>query len=556
MEAVRTENLGFRYKNRATNALNGVDLSVEQGECVVIAGQTGAGKSTLCLTMNGLVPRFLKGELSGRVLVFGEEVGEVSSMARSVGIVFQDFESQLFSTSVNLEVAFFPENLGLERKEIEERVRSSLSLVGLQSAERRRPASLSGGEKQRLAIASVLSGSPSVLIMDEPTSDLDPLGKSQLFEIIGALTQNRQTLVVVEHELEHALGANRIVLMRAGKVIAEGEPGLLLREPGLLEANGVRPIPLSQIFQGEKEAPITCDEGLRIATRREIRVQEAEYEKMLGVDRARKSGYGEVIVEVEGLRHIYQEGIEALSGVDLRVRRGEFIAICGQNGSGKTSLVKHLNGLLLPTEGEVRVKERPTKRWRKSELSRIVGYVFQNPDQQIFSDSVGEEVAFGPKNFGLSSGELKTRVAEALKAVDLEGCENEDPFSLTRGERQRVAVASALAARPEVLILDEPTTGLDYHQTRSAMELVVRLNREGYTIIFVTHSMWVIAEYAHRVVVMKEGRIILDGETRDIFSKEDQLLAAHLTPPQQVRFSNMLGKTLLSVQELKQALGQ
>ncbi len=553
MEAISIENLSFRYKNRSAKALDGVSLSVGEGEFVVIAGQTGAGKSTLCFTLNGLVPRFLKGELSGRVRILGEDVGQVSSMARRVGLVFQDFESQLFSTSVKLEVAFFPENLGMAREEIEERVHSSLSLVGLGGAERRRPSTLSGGEKQRLAIASVFSGSPSVIIMDEPTSDLDPLARSQLLGVVRALKEKGETLVIVEHELEDVLDADRIVLMKEGRVVAEGEPESLLREPALLEANGVRPIPLTQIFSNQ-EIPLTCEEGIEIAKRKGLKIEEAEYQRILKEEEDLGSGYGQPIVEVEGLGHSYEEGIEALSGVDLGVRRGEFIAICGPNGSGKTTLVKHLNGLLMPTEGEVRVKGESTAKWRKSELSRAVGYVFQNPDQQIFADSVKEEVAFGPKNFGIQSKELNLRVAEALKAVDLEGYEEEDPFSLTRGERQRVAVASALAARPEVLILDEPTTGLDYHQTRSAMELVKRLNREGYTIIFVTHSMWVVAEYAHRVVVMRKGKIILDGDRREVFSREEELLRAHLRPPQQVRLSNMLGRTLLTVEELKRAL--
>lgn len=553
MEAITTENLSFRYKNRDRKALQGIDLSVGEGEFVVVAGETGAGKSTLCLTLNGLIPKFLKGEFRGKVLVFGEEVGEVSQMAKKVGIVFQDFESQLFSTSVSLEVAFFPENLGLDRQEIEDRVASALSLVGLQETEKRRPSSLSGGEKQRLAIASVISGSPLILVMDEPTSDLDPLGRSQLFEIVDSLREKRKTLIVVEHQLEDVLGADRIVFVKEGRISADGQPATLLKNPELLLSNGVRPIPLTQVFKDE-EAPLTCEEGLETARRRGLKIRDDSYQKILEATGELHRAYAEPIIEVKNLKHRYGEGSEALSGVDLRVRRGEFIAICGQNGSGKTTLVKHLNGLLLPTEGEVKVKGEDTRKWRKSELSRIVGYVFQNPDHQIFAESVREEVCFGPKNFGVDSEEIDLRLKEALEAVGLGGYEEEDPFSLTRGERQRVAVASALTSRPEVLILDEPTTGLDYPQTLSMMELVGRLNQQGYTIIFVTHSMWVVAQYAHRVIVMRGGTITLDGSPREVFAKEEELLQAHLRPPQIARFSNHFGRTLLTVEELKQAL--
>ena len=361
MEAIRIENLSFRYRNRSTKALDGVDLSVGQGEYVVVAGEAGAGKSTLCLTLNGLIPRFLKGELSGKVLILGEEVGEVSRMAKNVGLVFQDFESQLFSTSVRLEVAFFPENLGMGREEIEKRIRSSLAQVGLEHGERRRPTSLSGGEKQRLAIASILSGSPPILVMDEPSSDLDPLGRSQLLGILNNLKEGGETLVVVEHEVEDMLGADRMVLMKGGKVVADGQPRHLLQDPGLLEANGLRPIPLTQVFNEEKP-PITCDEGLAIAERKRVGIKETEYRRIIEGRRMLESNYGEVIIEVEGLRHVYEEGIEGLSGIQLTVRRGELVAICGENGSGKTTLAKHLNGLLLPTEGEVRVKGDPTSK--------------------------------------------------------------------------------------------------------------------------------------------------------------------------------------------------
>jgi energy-coupling factor transport system ATP-binding protein len=230
--------------------------------------------------------------------------------------------------------------------------------------------------------------------------------------------------------------------------------------------------------------------------------------------------------------------------------------VLGQNGSGKTTLVKHFNGLLKPTEGTVRVGEDETREQGLRKLGQSVGYVFQNPDHQIFSDTVSDEVAFGPKIRGMEEDEIEERVEEALAAVGLEGRGDEDPFGLTKGERQRVAVASVLAVRPEVLILDEPTTGLDYAEQRSMMDLVKSLNEAGSTIIVVTHTMWVVAEYAHRVAVVRDGRISLQGTVREVFAEEDELHDAALRPPHIVSLGNALGYSVLSVEEMLEVTGE
>jgi energy-coupling factor transport system ATP-binding protein len=256
------------------------------------------------------------------------------------------------------------------------------------------------------------------------------------------------------------------------------------------------------------------------------------------------------VIEVEGLTHRYPNGVVALEGVDLTVRRGEFLAVLGQNGSGKTTLVKHFNGLLKPTEGTALVGGEETAKQGLRRLGQTVGYVFQNPDHQIFSDTVFDEVAFGPKIRDMDEEEIKERVEEALAAVSLDGRGDEDPFGLTKGERQRVAVASVLAVRPEVLILDEPTTGLDYAEQHSMMDLVRNLNEAGSTIIAVTHTMWVVAEYAHRAVVIRDGRVAMQGTVREVFAEEDELREASLRPPHIVSFGNALGYPVLSVEEM------
>jgi energy-coupling factor transport system ATP-binding protein len=302
--------------------------------------------------------------------------------------------------------------------------------------------------------------------------------------------------------------------------------------------------------QPRDQLPLTPDEGLAEFRRRGWRMDPGRHGELVAEDERREGGYGVALIEVEGLTHRYPNGVVALEGVDLAVRRGEFLAVLGQNGSGKTTLVKHFNGLLEPTEGSVRVEGKTTTDQGIRKLGQTVGYVFQNPDHQIFSDTVADEVAFGPKIRGLGEAEVGERVKEALAAVGLEGYEEEDPFGLTKGERQRVAVASVLAVRPEVLILDEPTTGLDYAEQRSMMDLVRRLNEAGSTIIVVTHTMWVVAEYAHRATVVRDGQAVLSGTVREVFAEEERLRDASLRPPHIVSMGNSLGHTVLSVDEM------
>jgi len=250
------------------------------------------------------------------------------------------------------------------------------------------------------------------------------------------------------------------------------------------------------------------------------------------------------------LKHTYPNGVEALSGTDLDIYKGEIVAIVGQNGSGKTTLAKHLNALLMPTEGEVEIYGKTTAEQGVFEIGKKVGYVFQNPDHQIFSERVYDEVIYGPRLRNVPDDEAEKRVKESLKAVGLEGFEDADPFSLTKSGRQRVAVASVLSIRPDVLILDEPTTGLDYDGQRGMMDMVVELNKQGSTIIFITHHMWVVAAYADRVYVVKDGKILLEGLTREIFAEEKILKDSFLRPPHFVQFSNLLGKTFLSDSEM------
>src|SRR5918993_17029 len=554
---VSVRNLGYRYRGRRDAALRGVDLEIGEGEFVVVMGPSGAGKSTLCVSLNGLIPHFFRGQMEGEVRIWGRSTreGKVGEFAREVGLVFQDFEAQLFSTNVALEVAFGPENFAVEHDEMVRRVESVLRQVRLEGFEGRQPATLSGGQKQRLAIASVLSVEPRILCLDEPTTDLDPIGKLGIFEIAEDLKDRDDvTLIVVEHETEETLDADRIIVLREGKIVADRPAREVLRDVELLQESSVMPLQVTRFFHERElwqgQLPLTPEEGVAEFKRRRWRVDPERHRELVEADAEREEGYGEPVIEVEGLTHRYPNGVVALEGVDLSVRRGEFLAVLGQNGSGKTTLVKHFNGLLKPTEGTALVDGEETTKQGLRRLGQTVGYVFQNPDHQIFSDTVFDEVAFGPKIRDMDEGEIEERVEEALAAVSLDGRGDEDPFGLTKGERQRVAVASVLAVRPEVLILDEPTTGLDYAEQRSMMDLVKNLNEAGSTIIVVTHTMWVVAEYAHRAVVVRDGKVALSGTVREVFAEEDELRDAALRPPHIVSFGNALGYPVLSVEEM------
>lgn len=551
---IKLQNLYFRYRGQREPALDDVSFNVESGDFLVIMGHSEAGKSTLAASMNGLVPHFHRGKFEGDVVVLGENTRDrlVAQLSEQLGMVFQDFEAQLFSTNVELEVAFGPENFAVPREEIARRIDENLELVGLDGLRERAPSTLSGGQKQKLAIASVLAMQTPILVMDEPTTDLDPISKQGVFEIAQQLRERGDlTLIVVEHETEEALHADRILLLKDGKILRLGLASEMLREVELMQETGVMPLGVPLFFKrmGASYLPLTIEEGLTSFKENGWRISDDRYTDLAARDAARQDTRGSVLIHCEGLEHTYPSGVEALKGVDLDIYQGEIVGIVGQNGSGKTTLVKHFNGLLMPTGGQIEVEEVPTAEQGVFNLGKKVGYVFQNPDHQIFSETVFDEVSYSLRLREMDDEAIKARVEEALEAVGLSGMEEADPFSMTKSGRQRVAVASVLAIKPDVLILDEPTTGLDYREQRSMMELVRAMNERGSTIIFVTHHMWVVAEYAQQVFVVKDGQILLEGTTREVFAQEEVLRDAHLRPPQLVSLSNRLGKTLLDVDE-------
>ncbi|MEM1575458.1 MAG: energy-coupling factor transporter ATPase [Nitrososphaerota archaeon] len=565
---IEVENLWWKYATSKDWILKNISIKIRKGEFLGIVGPSGAGKTTLCLCMSGLIPLRSKGLMNGKVLIKGLDTRNtpLQKIISKVGIVFQDPDTQLVTMSVEDEVAFPLENMGFSKKEIKERVEESLKIVGLEEFKEKYPYELSGGQKQRLAIASILALKPEILILDEPTSDLDPIGKKEIFSILSKLRKEyNATLIVVEHNTEElAKYADRIVLLYNGEIVKLDIPNKFFKDIDFLKEKGVYPPQVSEFFyyskigNNEDKFPVTLEEAISMIKKRKINIENLKnrinYNKF---HTWKNRKLGEEIIDVKDLFYEYPDGTIALKGINFKVHKGEYIAIVGPNGSGKTTLAKHLVALLKPTKGEVKVFGENTKNINVSDLATKIGYVYQNPDHQLFSPTVYEECAYGLRNLGFNEKEIKERIEETLKIMGLNGLENIEPFMLSKGQRQRLALAATLVLKPEVIIVDEPTTGQDMKQSEAIMELLDKLNKDGKTIIVITHNMRIVAEHIERTIVLMNGKIILDGNTREVFSNIELLKEASIDPPQITLFSKeLLGKdlTILNTYELLEIL--
>ncbi|MEN8173666.1 MAG: ATP-binding cassette domain-containing protein, partial [Chloroflexota bacterium] len=347
---VSINDLKFRYRGEKKLALDGISLDIAKGEFLVIMGASEAGKSTLAACFNGLIPHYMKGAIKGEVIIKGTNTADssVPELAENVGIVFQDFEAQLFSTNVELEIAFGPENFAVPREDIRQRIEENLNYVGLEDFRNRPPFTLSGGQKQKLAIASVLAMQPTILVMDEPTTDLDPISKQGIFDITNQLRKRDDiTLIVVEHETEEALHADRIALIKDGKIVQVGLVDQILKQVELLEELGVMPLGIPKFFKklDYPTLPLTPAEGLKTFKETGWKIEEQKYAQLLEAEKVAAQHDDQPIIQCRALEHVYPNGVKALNGIDLDIYQGEIVAIVGQNGSGKTTLAKHLNGL-------------------------------------------------------------------------------------------------------------------------------------------------------------------------------------------------------------------
>jgi energy-coupling factor transport system ATP-binding protein len=540
-EILSIDQVTYRYGNGNEPALNDLDLKIEKGTFTSIMGKTGAGKTTLLMLLNGLIPHFFDGELQGTVTTarLNTQRYHIQTLVRRIGLVLQDPETQILGVTVEKDVSFGPCNLGFPAENIKKIIPEVLQTVGLENFEKRVPANLSGGEKQRLAIAGVLAMQPLILALDEPTSELDPVSRKQLFETCHRLCSDHgYTVMCSTHDTEEALGySDRIVVLNHGDVVREGDPRRLFSDIDFCYQNGLRPPAIAELIHSlhengiakHSEIPLTIPEGINLL---EGLLQDATIrypERDNGIHHNRST---EPVIKIRDLHHRYDTGQEALAGISLEIYPGEFVALVGQNGAGKSTFVKHLNGLLQPTTGEVFINGTRTVESDTSTLGKTIGYVFQNPDHQIFSASVREEVAFGLRHIrGIDGAEAEEKIRFALNFVELEDKIDRHPFSLGKGERQKLAVASVLAVEPDVLVIDEPTTGLDWIGTQKMMKLITRLHSLGHTVLIITHDMQLAADYADRVLVLNRGKLLADGSPEEVFVQFDLLEQASLIPP-------------------------
>lgn len=559
---VTIRRLTYGYRGHEdVQVLQGIDLDIEKSEFLAIAGRTGSGKSTLCYALNGLVPHSFGGRMEGDVVVAGINTRESTpaQLARKVGIVLQSAESQIVGLTVEEDTEFGLENIALPVSEIKERARWALEVVQMTAYLHVSPWNLSGGQKQRLAIASALAFRPELLVLDNPTAELDPIGKEEVLETIARLNQDHYiTIVIVDQDLHEVIPyAHRLAILDRGQILLIDTPARVLDQAQTVRDAGVKLPDVTEIgYQMRKsnrwsgQLPVTVSEARRSIC--EIIPPGASLGS-LRMPEPQKPG--ETLIQIEQLSFHYQSDRPVLKEIDLRIQGGEFIALMGHNGAGKTTLAKHLNGLLKPVSGRVLVEGMDTREKSVAELAARIGYVFQNPDHQIFSKTVGEELAFGPKNLGWSAERIRASIQHALADIHMEEKVNAEPYFMGLAERKLIAIASVLVMEPEVLVLDEPATGADYGVALQIMRYISDLHQRGLTVVIITHDVSLAANYATRLILMQAGRVVLDGTPREVFMQKEFLRECHIALPQVAELGeglceNLPGLNVIRVQEM------
>ncbi len=571
MGIVEVKNLSYTYPNASKPALEDISLSIDAGEFVLLTGPSGCGKTTFCRALNGLIPKFYNGTLTGSVHIAGLDVAEHSTMelARHIGLIFQNPDNQIFALTVEKDIAFGLENLGIAKAEMKKEIDWAAKTTGIDSLRLRATHELSGGQKQRLTIASVLAMHPSVIVMDEPTSFLDPVGAEHIFDVLDRLNKEYgMTIIIIEHRIDIAAKyVDRIIVFDNGRVRSDGKPGLILAQEDtrLLGVGIPRILTLAKRFDDHEtlfsELPLTSDQFYEQITvclkEQEFRGKKSQIpQDMLGLV---GEHHHSPLIQVKDLVFDYPGDVHALRGVDLTINHGDYVAIMGENGAGKTTLVKHFNGLLRPKEGQVFLDGEDITKKSVAQLARRVGLVFQNPDDQLFEESVEKEIAFALRNFGMNEDSIEKRVTWALNLLDLERYRESSPFILSGGERKRVALASVLAWDPDVLVLDEPTIGQDYGQKERLRHFMAQLRTQGKTVVIVTHDVEFVAESQPNIVLMAGGKVVAEGSTKSIMNQTELLAQCSVAQPEITRLFNDLAsyglpKDVVGVDEAYQLL--
>ena len=602
--------VSFTYDGEAF-ALSGASAQIERGEFVCILGGNGSGKSTLAKHLNALlVPDKGQVEVCG---MDTSERQHTYAIRQSAGMVFQNPDDQLVASLVEDDVAFGPENLGVPTAELRKRVTQRLKDVGLSGFEKHETHALSGGQKQRAAIAGALAMNPEILILDEASAMLDPRGRKGLMRVVRSLNDHGMTVVMITHFMEEAALADRVIVLEGGKVARVGTPQEALVDVDALSALNLEVPFAAELSQALRRAgvPVTaavteeelaesvfslfvprvkkaCGGDSENAEPRsagdEVASQGSPTEAAAGEDStsctetsapsAAPAG-GDALIQLEGVSFTYDaaearrqrkagkkpapkqakwgnspEAIWALDNVTLEVRKGEFLGIAGHTGSGKSTLIQHMNGILHPTNGRVVAFGRDVaEKGAANDVRGRVGVVFQYPENQLFAATVAEDVAFGPRNLGLSEEEVSARVERSLRTVGLDPKEiaARSPFELSGGQQRRVAFAGVLAMEPEVLVLDEPAAGLDPKARKSFLDMVAHLHEEGLTVVMVSHNMDDLANLCDRVAVMSEGKLLMEGTPAEVFSRADELTSVGLATTSPEHFANLLREGGLAV---------
>lgn len=559
MDIIKVENLCFDYVNTddngnvidKTTVLKNVNLTVPEGQFLAVLGHNGCGKSTLAKHFNAILT-----PTSGKVIVNGIDSSDedrIYDIRQSVGMVFQNPDNQLVATIVEEDVAFAPENLGVPPAEIRERVDSALKQVDMYEFRNHAPHQLSGGQKQRIAIAGIIAMHPRCIVMDEPTAMLDPKGRREVMKTIKHLNRDEGiTVILITHYMEEAAQADRVVVMDDGSVMMDDEPHKVFARAdelravgldvpqvtelcGILRKNGVK-ISKEIIFEDE------CADAILAINLKENAFYPSRQETKSVAEEVKQTA-----IRLEKLTYKYSVGTPfektAVDNVDLCVCEGEFVGIIGHTGSGKSTLIQHLNGLIKPTSGVVYIENRDI--WDKNVKIRDVrfkvGIVFQYSEHQLFEETVAKDIAYGPKNMGLSDDEVKNRVAEAAKSMGITHLLEKSPFELSGGQQRRVALAGVLAMNPDILILDEPAAGLDPKGRDKILGLISQYHKQsGKTILLVSHSMEDIVKFASKVLVMNKGKLFCYDDTDKVFEQTNELVKIGLDVPQVTRLSHKL----------------
>lgn len=543
---IKINNLSFQYEINDYKSLDNLNFEISEDEVVLVLGPSGSGKSTLALTINGIIPHLIPGEIEGNVEVYGEKTYKtpVYELAQKVGIVFQDPEAQFVSLNVEDEIVFALENLCFSHDEMEKRLVNALEKVNMLDYRHRDVYSLSGGEKQRILLAALMSMYPSVLIFDEPTANLDPISTLDFFENLKHIKDSENnTIILIEHKLDGLMSIidKILVINKNGIKIAEGTPReIFTKKAEILIKEGIwMPQTVILYYELEKnniklnKVPLTIQEATDAIK---------DLPTNNNLENINSDNFDEIkdsILKINNLSFSYDKK-KVLNNINLEVESGDFLAIVGANGAGKTTLAKHMVNVIKPLEGNVFIEGKDISNVSSKKLSKKIGYVFQNPEHQFIKDTVEEQLSFGLKLRGLSQDKIDKWLDNTLKQFNIENYKDKSPYMLSHGQKRLLSVATMLTLGQDILILDEPTFGQDFKSSGKLLGFLKSLNDNGKTIIIITHDMTLVDKYAKNVVVMNKGDVLFKGKTKDLFKREKLLDQASLTLPPLLKLSKSL----------------